>query len=231
MRESVGAIVVAAGSSTRMAGLDKLWLDIGGQPLLARTLGAMLATPGLDQLVVVGSSTTLERARGMAGVEPWSRVDRWVPGGATRQDSVYCGLQALAPCDLVLVHDGARPLISAEALARGIVAARDLGAVIAAVPVTDTIKTVDEEAMITGTLERSNLRAAQTPQIFAWERIVRAYADAGAARAGCTDDAGVLQLAGIPVYTFLGEPTNLKVSTPADVAIVRALWAVGHEGA
>src|SRR5690348_2842454 len=111
MREtpSVGAIIVAAGSSSRMAGVDKLWIDLGGQPLLARTVAGIAATPGLAQLIVVGSPETLRRAGERAQEPAWARIARWVTGGATRQDSVYRGLQALARCDLVLVHDGARP--------------------------------------------------------------------------------------------------------------------------
>jgi 2-C-methyl-D-erythritol 4-phosphate cytidylyltransferase len=151
-------------------------------------------------------------------------VDQWIPGGDTRQDSVYFGLQALNPCELVLIHDGARPLVRPELIERGIEAAIARGAAVAAVPVTDTIKVVDGTARITATPDRSLLRAAQTPQVFAWQVIQDAYARIGAARSDCTDDASVLELAGFPVYTFLGDRTNIKVSTPADVAVVRALW-------
>jgi len=222
------AIVVAAGSSQRMAGVDKLWLDLGGAPLLARTLEAVAATPGLSQLVVVGSEALIGRGRSLVATLPWSRVTGWVRGGATRQDSVYNGLLALAPCELVLIHDGARPLIGIAAIERGLEAARAHGAAIAAVPVTDTIKAVDADGRIVATPERSGLRAAQTPQIFAYELLLAAYERVGAARARCTDDGAILERAGFPVYTYPGDHTNLKVSTPADVAIVRALWQEGH---
>ncbi|HWE64739.1 MAG TPA: 2-C-methyl-D-erythritol 4-phosphate cytidylyltransferase [Chloroflexota bacterium] len=227
---SVGAIIVAAGSSRRMAGVDKLWIDLGGAPLLARTIEAIAAVPGLAQLVVVGAADTLRRVSALAHLPPWSGVQRWVAGGPTRQDSVYCGLQALDPCDLVLIHDGARPLITRPVIERGIAAALAHGAVIAATPVTDTIKAVDAQDAITATLDRGTLRAAQTPQIFAHDLLRAAYERVGPARAACTDDAGIVERAGVTVYTFSGEATNLKVSTPADVAIVRALWAIGREG-
>ena len=230
-RPAVGAIIVAAGSSSRMSGTDKLWIDLGGQPLLARTIAAISALAGLTQLVVVAGTETRRRAESLPEHEPWSRVHAWVAGGATRQDSVYCGLQALGPCDIVLVHDGARPLVTQATLARGVAAALAHGAAIAAVPVTDTIKAVDPQGQITATPDRTSLRAAQTPQVFREPLIRAAYAQVGAARAGCTDDAGVLELARMPVYTFAGERTNIKVSTPADIVVVRALWAARAEGA
>jgi 2-C-methyl-D-erythritol 4-phosphate cytidylyltransferase len=226
---AVGAIIVAAGSSRRMGGADKLWIDLDGQPLLARAIAAIAALPALAELVVVGGPETLSRAAELTGQFPWSRVDRWVPGGATRQDSVYQGLEALGPHPLVLVHDGARPLVRLETLERGVAAAKMHGAALAAVPVTDTIKVVDAEERVRATPERTALRAAQTPQVFAGPLLRQAYARVGAARAGCTDDAAVVELAGLPVYTFPGERDNIKVSTPADLVLVRALWASRQE--
>jgi 2-C-methyl-D-erythritol 4-phosphate cytidylyltransferase len=226
----VGAIIVAAGSSRRMAGADKLWLDICGAPLLARTIAAIVAgCEDLKQLVVVAGQDTIDRAGALRACSPWCRVDRWVTGGETRQDSVHSGLQVLEPCELVLVHDGARPLIGASMIARGLAVAREHGSALAAVPVTDTIKVVDEHGRVTATPKRSALHAAQTPQIFAWEPFVDAYARAGAVRATCTDDAEIFELAGYQVYTYLGDRINVKVTTPDDVAIVRALWRTHRE--
>lgn len=226
---AVGAIIVAAGSSRRMGGPDKLWIDLGGRPLLARTIAAIAALPPLAELVVVGSPETLRRAAELIGDPPWSRVDRWVAGGATRQDSVFCGLEALGPHPIILVHDGARPLVRRETLERGVVAAQAHGAALAAIPVTDTIKVVDQDGRVRSTLDRAALLAAQTPQVFAGPLLRQAYERIGVARAGCTDDAAVVELAGLPVYTFPGERDNLKVSTQADLALVRALWAARME--
>jgi 2-C-methyl-D-erythritol 4-phosphate cytidylyltransferase len=226
---AIGAIIVAAGSSRRMAGSDKLWIDLCGQPLLARTIAALAALPNLAELVVVAGTETLSRAADLIGEDPWSKVHRWVPGGATRQDSVYCGLQALSNHPIVLVHDGARPLVRLETLERGVAAALIHGAVLAAVPVTDTIKEVDEGERVRSTLDRSVLRAAQTPQVFAGPLLREAYARVGIARADCTDDAAVVAAAGISVYTFPGDRDNMKVSTRADVALVRALWTTRIE--
>ncbi|HVC82106.1 MAG TPA: 2-C-methyl-D-erythritol 4-phosphate cytidylyltransferase [Chloroflexota bacterium] len=226
---AVGAIIVAAGSSRRMGGPDKLWIDLGGRPLLARTIAAIAALPPLAELVVVGSPETLRRAAELIGDPPWSRVDRWVAGGATRQDSVFCGLEALGPHPIILVHDGARPLVRRETLERGVVAAQAHGAALAAIPVTDTTKVVDQDGRVRSTLDRTALLAAQTPQVFAGPLLRQAYERIGVARAGCTDDAAVVELAGLPVYTFPGERDNLKVSTQADLALVRALWAARME--
>ena len=212
-----------------MGGADKLWVDLCGQPLLARTIAAIAALPNLAELVVVAGSETLSRAAALVGRDPWSRVDRWVAGGATRQDSVYCGLQALGDHPIVLVHDGARPLVRLETLELGVAAALIHGAALAAVPLTDTIKAVDERERVLSTLDRAVLRAAQTPQAFAGPLLREAYVRVGAARAGCTDDAAVVELTGLPVYAFLGDRDNIKVSTPADLTLVRALWAARME--
>ncbi len=227
---AVGAIIVAAGSSRRMAGADKLWLDLGGAPLLARTIAAIVeGCQDLEQLVVVAGQDTIDRAAVLRDSTPWCRVDRWVTGGETRQDSVYHGLQALNPCRIVLVHDGARPLIGAGMIARGLAVARVHGSALATVPVTDTIKVVNASGRVIATPKRSELQAAQTPQIFAWEPLVDAYERAGAARATCTDDAEIFEMAGYPVYTYLGERVNVKVTTPDDIAVVRALWHAHRE--
>lgn len=225
---SVGVIVVAAGSSRRMGGADKLWIDLGGRPLLERTIAALTATPNICRLVVVAGPATQERMAQMGRHSPWSSVDAVVPGGPTRQDSVFRGLQALPPCDLVLIHDGARPLVSAALLTRAVSAAHEQRAVIAATLVTDTVKMIDPSGRIVASPERASLRAAQTPQVFAEPLLRRAYDAAGDARAACTDDAAVVALAGHPVYVVEGERENVKVSTPSDVAVVRALWAARH---
>jgi len=213
-----------------MAGSDKLWIDLGGEPLLARTIEAIARCPELSQLVVVAGPSALERSGRLRAIAPWCLVSRWAPGGATRQDSVYLGLQALEPCELVLIHDGARPLVQPDVLARGIGVARLHGSALAVTPVTDTIKEVDSSGRVVATLDRTSLRAAQTPQVFAWNTIMEAYERAGAARCRCTDDASVLEIAGIPVQTYDGDRTNVKVSTPADVAVVRALWTTLTSG-
>src|SRR5437588_3528239 len=216
----VGAIVVAAGASRRMGGQDKLWLPLGELPLLGHTLAALAAVAEIDQLVVVTSADGLRRLADLRARQPWCVVDTLVEGGTERPDSVYAGLRALDPCDLVLVHDGARPLVTPELVRLGLAAAREHGAAVPALPVVDTIKTVDAGGHVVATLDRGTLRAVQTPQVFRYDLLLRAYEAAGPARSGCADDAMLLERLGLLVATFPGDPRNVEVSTPPDLPLV-----------
>ena len=216
----VGAIVVAAGASRRMGGQDKLWLPLGDLPLLGHTLAALAAVTEIDQLVVVSSPDGLRRLADVRAQQPWSVIDTLVEGGAERPDSVYAGLIALDPCDFVLVHDGARPLVTPHLVRLGLAAAREQGAAVPALPVVHTIKTVDAGGYVVATPDRATLRAVQTPQVFRSDLLLEAYEAAGPARSGCTDDAMLLERLGLPVATFPGDPRNIKVSTPADLPLV-----------
>ena len=220
----VGAIVVAAGASRRMGGQDKLWLPLGDLPLLGHTLAALAAVAEIDQLVVVSSPDGLRRLANLRARQPWCVVNTLVEGGTERPDSVYAGLLALNRCDLVLVHDGARPLVTPELVRLGLAAAREHGAAVPALPVVDTIKTVDAEGYVVATPDRATLRAVQTPQVFRYDLLLEAYEAAGPARSGCTDDAMLLERLGLPVATFPGDPRNIKVSTPADLPLVTLYW-------
>jgi 2-C-methyl-D-erythritol 4-phosphate cytidylyltransferase len=222
MAERVGAVVVAAGSSRRMGGVDKLWLPLAGLPLLGHALARLGGVEEIGQLVVVASAEGVQRLDGLrdTAAAPWNRVTATVVGGKERLDSVYAGLLALEPCDLVLVHDGARPLVTAELVRAVLAAARTHGAAIPALPVTDTIKAVDGDGFIVATPDRATLRAVQTPQGFRYDLLRRAHEAAGPDRASCTDDAMLLERAGLPVATVEGDPHNLKVSTPADLPLI-----------
>jgi 2-C-methyl-D-erythritol 4-phosphate cytidylyltransferase len=217
----VGAIVVAAGASRRMGGQDKLWLPLGDLPLLGHTLAALAAVAEIDQLVVVSSPHGLRRLEDLRARQPWCVVDTLVEGGVERPDSVYAGLRALDPCAFVLVHDGARPLVTPHLVRLGLAAAREHGAAVPALPVVDTIKTVDARGYVVGTPDRGTLRAVQTPQVFRYDLLLEAYEAIGPARSGCTDDAMLLERLGLPVATFPGDPRNVKVSTPADLPLVK----------
>ncbi len=220
MPEIIGAIVVAAGSSRRMAGADKLWLPIAGRPLLEHTLRALVAIPELTRIVLVVSADGRRRVDERLGAAPWDALYAVVEGGAERADSVYAGLLALGACDLVLIHDGARPLVTPGLVRSGLAAARRHGAAIPALPVTDTIKRVDATGRIVATPDRATLRAVQTPQVFRHDLLLAAYETAGLERAASTDDAMLLERNGHPVYTYPGDPRNVKVSTPADLPLV-----------
>jgi 2-C-methyl-D-erythritol 4-phosphate cytidylyltransferase / 2-C-methyl-D-erythritol 2,4-cyclodiphosphate synthase len=217
MNGPVAAVVVAAGRGVRAGGGGpKQYRQIGGEPVLRVSLKAMLGHPGiaLVQPVIHPDDRALFDAAsaGLDVLEP-------VLGGATRQASVRAGLEALRPQapDLVLVHDAARPFASPALIARGIAAARACGAAIPALPVADTVKTVDRDGAVTGTIDRAQLRLVQTPQAFAFAPLLEAHQRAHAAgREDFTDDAALAEWAGIKVGTFEGEAGNMKLTTADD---------------
>jgi 2-C-methyl-D-erythritol 4-phosphate cytidylyltransferase/2-C-methyl-D-erythritol 2,4-cyclodiphosphate synthase len=228
---SADAIVVAAGSSSRMAGMDKLAADLGGRPLLAWSLEAIAAAPLVERIVVV-------RPPDQVGAPlPWRspKLVATVAGGARRQDSVMAGVRALElgagrdqlddASRVLLVHDGARPLVSSGLVEQVVRAAAAHGAAIPVVAVTETLKRIDGET-VTATIDRSNAVAAQTPQGIRWDILRDAYRrvrpDLGAE---LTDEAALLEAAGITVHVVPGERDNLKVTTPDDLDRARALVA------
>ena len=219
----VDAVVVAAGASTRMGGPDKLALPVGGRPLLAWTLAAVAAAPIVRRIVVVTAAARVAEI----SAAPWlpSRVVAVVEGGARRQDSVAAGIAALgvgSPDDVVLVHDGARPLVSPELVARVAAAAAEHGAAIPVVPVAETLKRV-VNGQVAATVDRAALAAAQTPQGIRRDVLARAWAEQPpSAAATWTDEAALLEACRIVVHAVPGESTNLKVTLPDDLARVEA---------
>jgi 2-C-methyl-D-erythritol 4-phosphate cytidylyltransferase len=216
----VTAIVPAAGSGVRFGGVvPKQYLPLAGVPLLAWTLKALAASGRVDCTVLVVAAGQEARCRGEI-LEPLGlTVDHVLPGGADRQASVYAGLsRAPADTDLVLVHDGARPLVTPEIIRAAIETAGADGAAVVAIPVTDTIKAADAERRVAETLPRGQLWAAQTPQVFraAWLREAHAKALADGFRG--TDDSVLVERRGYPVRLVPGSPENLKVTATADLA-------------
>ena len=192
---AVGAVIAAAGSSSRMGGRDKLAEPLDGIPVILRTLAAVEAVPEIREIVVVTREDRVEEYRRLLG--QCSRLRAVVPGGSTRQESVRNGVRALSPdCTLAAIHDGARPLVAPEVFARCIEAARSCGAATAAVPVKDTIKLADEVGRVLDTPDRSRLWAVQTPQIFDRERYLRAAEEAERRGLSCTDDCQLFEAAG-----------------------------------
>jgi len=226
-QESVGAIIAAAGRSERMSGRDKLFAIVGGKPLLAHTLTAFDVCRGVDRVVLVLSPENMERGRELVAEAGFSKVVVVCQGGERRQDSVRNGLEALASCQWVVVHDGARPLVTAELIERGLEAAKETGAAIAALPIRDTIKEVKPPGLIGRTLSRGQLWAAQTPQVFRYDILREAHQRA---QGEATDDAALVEKLGYQVKVFEGSPRNIKVTTAADLALVEALLAQGRVG-
>ena len=212
---AVGAVIAAAGSSSRMGGRDKLAEPLDGIPVILRTLAAVEAVPEIREIVVVTREDRVEEYRRLLG--QCSRLRAVVPGGSTRQESVRNGVRALSPdCTLAAIHDGARPLVTPEVFARCSEAARSCGAATAAVPVKDTIKLADEAGRVLDTPDRSRLWAVQTPQIFDRERYLRAAEEAERRGLSCTDDCQLFEAMGWEVQLVMGDYRNLKLTTPED---------------
>jgi 2-C-methyl-D-erythritol 4-phosphate cytidylyltransferase / 2-C-methyl-D-erythritol 2,4-cyclodiphosphate synthase len=218
---SADAIVVAAGGSTRMDGVDKLLVTIGDRPLLAHAVGALAASDAVESIVVV---TSPERRDALVS-SGWVSVERttFVEGGERRQDSVRAGFEALERLlpdpggeRVVLVHDGARPLVSAALVSRVIAAVERHGAAIPALPVAETLKRVDDDR-IQATVDRSGLVAAQTPQGVRRSFLRDALASPTARDGTWTDEAALLEACRIAVHVVPGDPANLKVTVPTDL--------------
>ena len=221
--EPVGAILVAAGRSTRM-GFDKLWADLGGRPVLAWSLSVLGSCPALDRLVVVTSPEHQDDAWRLVGRTVPARLrGRAVSGGDRRRDSVAAGLAALHGCTWVLVHDAARPFLTQATIARGLDEVTTTGACVAALPARDTIKRVRPDRTVVETPPRDELWTVQTPQLFRRDLVLDALA---AIDDDATDEAALIERIGGTVTVFEGDGMCFKITTPDDLEIARALLAL-----
>ncbi len=216
----ITALIVAAGRGSRAGeGLPKQYRSIGGRPVLARTLEVFLNHPQVAGVVTAIHPDDLELYRSATAGLTSPKMLPPAFGGDSRQESVLNGLRALASHapDLVLVHDAARPFVTAGLIDRAIAAAVRSGAAIPGTPVTDTIKVIDEEARATATPERRLLRAVQTPQAFNFDTLLNVHLQAAEQkRFSFTDDAALIEWADLPVAVFDGDPANIKLTHPAD---------------
>jgi 2-C-methyl-D-erythritol 4-phosphate cytidylyltransferase len=217
---TTGAIIVAAGSSQRMGGIDKLLAPLGGKPVIAHSIALLASHPRIESLAVVVSPANEAAMRALAAeLAPSARI---VIGGARRRDSVANGLDGLAQCEYVLVHDGARPLVTAEMIDAALDGAIQTGASLCAVPVSDTVKRASEDGLVASTVNRERLWLAQTPQAFRTDVLRRAH---GAHDIDATDDAALVELIEEPVRLVMGSSENLKITTPSDLALADAILA------
>ncbi len=223
----VAAVIVAAGRGQRAGGdIPKQYRTIAGAPAIRRTLSALSGHPRIDLVQPVIHSADTELFRGASrGLD---KLLEPIEGGATRQISVYAGLQALlarAP-ELVLIHDAARPFLSGGLINRAVEAGERHGAAVPGVAIADTVKKIDADAMVSETLDRSRLRTVQTPQAFAFALILDAHRCAAAAgRDDFTDDAALAEWAGHRVRVFEGEAANVKLTTNEDLARAELMQA------
>jgi len=217
----VGAVIVAAGESRRMGGVDKVLAPLGGKPVLARVVDAFQSCQLVSQIVIVVSEQNIEPARQLVAEQGWSKITDICAGGSRRQDSAVTGLSRLDHCGWVVIHDGARPLVTADLIERGLEAATETGSAVAAVRVTDTIKLALDDMIVQGTPPRQSLWAVQTPQVFRFDIIVDAFRKV---KAEVTDDASLVEQLGYKVKLYMGSYDNIKITTPDDLAMAQVLW-------
>jgi 2-C-methyl-D-erythritol 4-phosphate cytidylyltransferase/2-C-methyl-D-erythritol 2,4-cyclodiphosphate synthase len=222
--DKVGGIIVAAGRGNRMGSpLNKVYLPLGEDPVILHCLRVFENSSLINSYVVVASKSDLSFCRTLLNSYSLTKLAGIAAGGETRQESVAAGLDALSrECGLVVVHDGARPLLSQGVLEGAIQQAVADGAVVVAVPVKDTVKVVEKEE-IKGTPERSSLWIAQTPQVFHRSLLKEALDAARASGFTGTDDASMVERLGYQVKIHPGAYENIKITTPEDLVIARAL--------
>lgn len=218
------AIVAAAGRGTRL-GARKQLLDLCGRPVVAWSLDVIARCASIAEVVVVCEADEREPCERVARDACGAKLRGVVTGGERRQDSVLAGLRASAPeTDYVIIHDGARPFVTEDMVDRALAAARQTGAAVVAVPVKDTIKQVSEGGVVTRSLPRETLWAAQTPQAFSVDALTRAYEAAEAEGFVATDDAMLVEWAGTGQVTVVeGSYDNVKITTPDDLIIAEQI--------
>ncbi len=216
-----GAVIVAAGTASRMGGIDKVMAELKGQPMIVHTVRAFEDCEAVKEIVIVTRADLVEPIRALcAGME---KVKAVVVGGKSRQESVSKGLDALSEqVQLAAVQDGARPLVTWQLIDRVVRAAHRYSAAIPAIPVKDTIK-IAPSGVVESTPERGKLRAVQTPQVFDLELLRAALTHAAQVGAEVTDDCSAVELLGAAVKVVEGDERNMKVTTPLDLKLAELL--------
>ena len=219
--KSCGVVIVAAGSASRMGGIDKVMAPLGGEPMIVRTVRAFQDCDAVKKIVVVTRQDLILPITSLcSGMD---KVKAVVAGGSSRQESVHLGLNALSgEVQLVAVHDGARPLATWQLIDRVIRAANTYGAAAPAIPVKDTIKVV-QGGVVKMTPDRSELYAVQTPQVFDFDLLRGALKKVEQEQLQVTDDCSAVEQMGMRVKIVEGDERNLKVTTPMDLKIAQML--------
>ena len=214
-----GVVIVGAGSSQRM-GRNKVFISLAGRPLLAWSVDFCQSCKLVDQIAIVLNETKLDLGRKLAAERGWSKVLEICAGGKRRQDSVRQGLNELEDCDWVVIHDSARPFLTTDLIRDGLEAAQVTGAAVAAVPIKDTVKLGGSDMMVSKTLNRQELWAVQTPQVFRFDIIAEAHEQI---KEDVTDDASMVEHLGRKVKLYMGSYNNIKITTPEDLALAELI--------
>ena len=223
--QTCAAILVAAGSATRMGGIDKILCPVGNEPIVLHALRPLQDSPLIDEIVLVTREDLMVALGTLCSRRGIDKVRRVVRGGDTRTESVLAGLAAVSPgMGLVAIHDGARPFMPQEVIDRTIEAARTHHAAAPALPVKDTIKQA-RDGVVVRTPDRAELFAVQTPQVFDIDRIRVALQKAQEGQVPLTDDCSAVERLGYPVHLVEGSEEGMKVTTPSDLAVAEAILA------
>ena len=216
-----GAVIVAAGSASRMGGIDKVMAELKGEPMIVHTVRAFQECDAISEIVIVTRPDLILPITKLTNA--FDKVTAVVSGGASRQESVSLGMNALSDkCELAAIQDGARPLVTWQLIDRVVRAAHSYHAAIPVIPVKDTIK-VCNSALVVSTPDRSTLRAVQTPQVFDFDLLRGALKQAELDGAEVTDDCSAVERLGMTVKTVEGDERNLKVTTPIDLKFAEML--------
>ena len=231
-RPRCAALVAAAGSSSRMGGVNKLLEDLDGMPVLVRTLTALQQSELVDEIIIATREEEIVEISDLCHTYGISKCTKVVRGGESRVHSVMRAAVEAAPgTGFLAVQDGARPLVTPDLIDRVIREAHRCNAAAPAIPVKDTVKTVKEGEMVNATLDRSLLRAVQTPQVFSADLLKAALQNALDQNLPITDDCSAVEQLGKVVYLVEGEEENLKITTPTDLILARALLQAREERA
>lgn len=219
-RPRCAALVAAAGSSTRMGGVNKLLQPLEGVPVLVRTLAALQVAGSVDEIIVAAREEDILEISQLCRTYGLTKCTKVIRGGENRVHSVLlAALEASPDMELLAVHDGARPLVTPELVDRVVSAAARCSAAVPAVAVKDTVKTVREDGGVEGTLDRERLRAVQTPQVFDAQLLRAALQSAQTLGAEITDDCSAVERLGKEVYLTEGSYENIKITTPEDMLL------------
>lgn len=216
-----GAVIVAAGSASRMGGIDKILADLNGVPVIVHTVRAFQECPAISEIVVVTTADKMEKI--MELCRGFDKLKAVVAGGSSRPESVTNGLNALSDkVKLAAIHDGARPLVTWEVIDRTVRAANTYGAAAPGVPVKDTVKVV-AGGIVKSTPDRSTLQAVQTPQVVDIDLLRGALKKAKEDQVAITDDCSAVEYMGMSVKMVLGDEENIKITTPLDLQIAKVI--------
>jgi len=222
----IAAVIPAAGAGVRMgADRKKQYLLLGGVPILARTLGIFEQLDIIDEVIVAAPADDLDFIRAdIVEAHGIFKVSKVVEGGVRRQDSVFIGLKAASqPCDLAVIHDGVRPLATLPLVTEAVEAAWRFGGSVVCAKAFDTIKQADDDGFVKWTPERRTMFRAQTPQVFRYDMILRAYERAAADGFEATDDSQLVERLGEKVKIVVGDEENIKITTPKDLAVAETI--------